>query len=103
EDRAPANTVDQPAAKHRTYGADHRAHRRPCADGAAALFAGEGFAEDCQAVRQQDGGAHALSAASGEQPKRTGSERTEERSERKDCDAEDQQSFAAEMVASGAA
>ena len=100
---APADRVDQPAARERADRAGDGAGRRPGADGAAARFAVEGGAEQGEAGGHEERGADALGDARSEQHREARCQRTAERCQREHQHAGEQGALAAPTVAGDAA
>ncbi len=99
EHRAPADVFDQPAAADRTDRGRDRAEARPRADRAASFGLVEGGADDRQAAGHEEGGAHALHGAAGNQHRRRGRHAAGHGGEGEEDQAGEEDPLAAELIA----
>ena len=103
EDERPARPVDQPATEQRRNRAGDRPRRRPAADRAAARLAGEGGAQDGEAVRQQHRRAEPLQRPGAKEDVEARRRRAEQGGEGEEQDAAEQHLLAPVKIARRAA
>ena len=98
EDPAPVQRVDQHAAEQRTDHERRARPRRPRADGACLIRAGEPGVDHRQRAGHQERGADALQAAGGHQHPAAGRHRAQHRRHREDHQAHPQHRQPAELI-----
>ncbi len=103
EDGPPGDQIDQAATQHRAQGARGGAGGGPDADRPSFRLAGEGGAQDGEAVRHQQGSPGALDEARCDQPRQAGRQRAAQRGQREQGGPEDQDAPPPETVPGRAA